>query len=109
MPVFNFPQFEHGPFWSYLSRFNDCRAQLNQSFQKWKIFEVTFVGLNVEFRGHVESMCPRGLLGLLSKTQDEIRDFFEKLAWETYKFEQCRETLGYLIDCEYIFHVNPHH
>jgi len=45
------------------------------------------MGLNVESRYYVESSCPRGLIELLSKTQDEIWDFFEKLTWETYAFE----------------------
>jgi len=29
------------------------------------------VGLNFESRGSVKSMCLRGLIGLLSRTQDE--------------------------------------
>ena len=27
MAIFHFPQFEHEPFWQYLSRLNDYRAQ----------------------------------------------------------------------------------
>ena len=46
------------------------------------------MGLNSESRGYVESMCPGSLLGLLSKTQDEVWDFFEKLASDTYAFER---------------------
>ena len=72
MPIFNFPQYEHEFFWSCLLRPNDYRAQLNQNFQKWEICEVIVLGLNSEFRGHVEFMCLGGLLGLLSKTQDEV-------------------------------------
>jgi len=45
------------------------------------------VGLNVESRDYVESICPGGLIELLPKTQNEVWDFFEKLAWETYAFE----------------------
>ena len=45
------------------------------------------MGLNVESRSYVESICPGGLIELLSKTQDEVWDFFEKVAWETYAFE----------------------
>jgi len=45
------------------------------------------VGLNAKCKGYVESMCLGGLLGLLSKIQHEVCDFFEKLAWETYTFE----------------------
>ena len=29
-----------------------------------------------------------GLIELLSKAQNKVWDFFEKLAWETYAFEQ---------------------
>jgi len=81
MPVFNFPQFEHEPCWSYLSTLNDYRAQLNQSFEKWKICEVIVVGLNALSRGYVESMCLEGFQGLLSKTKNEVWNFFEKVAW----------------------------
>ena len=95
MLIFNFPQFKHEPSWSYFQRLNDYRAQLNQNFEKKKIYEVIVVGLNFESRGYVESMCPRGLLALLSRTQEEVWDFFEKLAWDTYEFEQARNTLGY--------------
>jgi len=44
------------------------------------------MGLNVESRCYVESICPEGLIELSAKTQDEVWDFFEKLAWETYVF-----------------------
>ena len=80
MPVFHFPQYEHEPFWRYLSRFNDYRAQLTHNFEKWKICEVILVGLNVESRNYIESLCLRSLIELLSKTQNEVWDFFEKLA-----------------------------
>ena len=45
------------------------------------------MGLNDEFRCHVESMPPKTLVRLLAKTHDEVWDFFEKLAWDTYEFE----------------------
>ena len=80
IPVFHFPQFEHQPFWSYLSQLNDYRPQLNQNFQKWKICEVIAVGLNSKSWGYIESLYPGGVLWLLSKTQDEVWNFFEKLA-----------------------------
>ena len=38
------------------------------------------MGLNAESKSYVKSMCPRGLLELLSTAQDEVWDFFEKLA-----------------------------
>ena len=40
------------------------------------------MGLNSKFRDHVESIYPGGLLGLFARTQDEIWDFFENLAWD---------------------------
>jgi len=88
MSVFNFPQYEHEPFLNYFSRLNDYRAQLNHNFQKWEIWEVIIDGLNIESRSYIESLCSGGLIELLSKTQNEVWDFFEKLAWETYTFEQ---------------------
>jgi len=109
MSIFTFPQFKHEPFWGYLSRLNNYRAQLNQSFQKWEICEVIVMDLSVESRSHVEFMHPRGLLGLLSKTQDEVYDFFEKLAWDTYEFEQAKETFRCPTHGEYVFHGNPYH
>ena len=78
MPVLNFPEYEHEPFWSYLSRLNEYRAQLNHNFKKQKIYEVIAVGLNAESWSHIESIYSSGILGLLSKTQNEVWEFFEK-------------------------------
>ena len=64
MPVFLFAHYEHEPFWSYLSRPHDY----NQNFEKRNICEVIAVGLNVELRSYFESICPGGLIELLSKT-----------------------------------------
>ena len=63
----------------------------------------------IKFRGYVDSTYPGGLLGLLSRTHDEVWDFFQKLTWDGYEFEKARGTLGYLTHDEYIFHVTPHH
>jgi len=65
MPVFNFLQYEHESFWSYLSRLNDDRVQLNQNFKNWKIYEVIAVDLHSESWDYVESIYPGGVLGLL--------------------------------------------
>ena len=51
------------------------------------------MGLNAKFRAHVESMCLGSFQGLLSKTPNEVRNFFEYLARETWEFEQAREAL----------------
>ena len=40
-------------------------------------------GLNDEYRDHVENLYPRDSECLLTKTSDEIWDFFEHLAQET--------------------------
>jgi len=66
------------------------------------------VGLNVETRCYVKSICPRGLIELLSKAQDEVWNFFEKLAWETTAFEEANETFRYLTHGEYDFYANSH-
>jgi len=109
MPVFNFPQFEHEPFWNYLSRLNDYRAQLNQNFQKWKIYKVIVVGLNIETRRYEESLCLGGIIRLLSRTQDKVWNFFEKLAYDIYEFNQAKKNFRYLTHSEFIFHANHSH
>jgi len=41
MAIFYLPQFEHEPFWRYLSRLNDYRAQyVLFEYAKWKICDV---------------------------------------------------------------------
>ena len=72
MTVFHLPQYEHEPFWRHLSRLNEYHAQLNHNFEKWEICEVITVGLNVESVSYIESLCPGGLIELLSKTQNEV-------------------------------------
>jgi len=66
------------------------------------------VGLNVESRSYIKSLCPGGLIELLSKTQNEVWDFFEKLAWETYAFEQADEAFRYPTYREYDFQANSY-
>jgi len=73
-----------------LSRLNDYHAQLIQNFQRWKICEVIAVGLNFQSWDYIESIYPRGVLGLLSQTQDKVWNLFEKLAWDTYEFNQAK-------------------
>jgi len=57
----------------------------------------------------IKSVCLRGLLGLLCKTQDEVWDFFKKLVRDTYEFEWARASLRYLTHGEYASYVNPDH
>ena len=51
--------------------------------------------LNAESWSYIEFIYPGSVLGLLSKTQDEVWNFFVKLAWDTYEFEQARNCLLY--------------
>ena len=44
---------------------------------------------------------------MLSKTQDEVWNLFEKLAGDTYQFKQVNEILGYPTYGEYASH--PYH
>ena len=108
MCVFNFPQYEHEPFWNYFSWLNDYRAQLNHNFEKWKIFEVIHEGLNIESRSYIDSIFPEGFRELLSKTPNEVWDFFKKLVWETYAFEQANKPFRYPTQGEYEFHANSY-
>ena len=105
MASFYFPQFEHEIFWQYLSRLNEFRAQcVDYCFEKWKICQVIFEGLNDEHRGYVETMCPRGLDCLFTRTTNKVWGFFEKLAWDNYEFEQAGNNFGYLT---HSFPVSP--
>ena len=65
------------------------------------------MGLKAESWGDIESICPVGVIGLLSETQDEVWDFFEKPAWHTYDFEQARNSFGYSTNSEFVFPVSP--
>ena len=62
------------------------------------------MGLNVEFRVHVESMCLGGFRGFLSKTSNEVWDFFEYLGGNTWEFDQAKEALVYSFS-----HSSAHH
>ena len=53
-----------------------------------------FEGLNDEYMGLVETMYPRGLDYLFTKTPDEIWDFFEYLAHDTWEYDNARGTFS---------------
>ena len=53
-------------------------------------------------------MCSGGLLVLLSRSQDDVWDFFERLAWDTYEFEQAKMNLKYPTHAESAFYANPY-
>ena len=80
-----------------------------QIFEKWEICEAICVDLNAEFGGHVESMCLGRFRGLVSETPDEVWDFFEYLAWETWEFEQDKEALVHSSSDPYAFHFQLYH
>ena len=51
MASFYFHQFAHEIFWQYLSRLNEFHTQcVDYYFEKWKIYQVIFEGLNDEYR-----------------------------------------------------------
>jgi len=65
------------------------------------------MGSNSKSSSYVEFIYPGDVLGLLSKTQAEIWDFFEKLAWDTYAFEQAKKNFAYPTPNESVFLANP--
>ena len=70
MAIFHFPQFEHEPFWQYLSRLNDYRVQyVLFMYEKWKICDVVLEGITHETRATLESMCYGGLCSLNASYQ----------------------------------------
>ena len=106
MGLFNFQQFEREPFWNYISRLNDYRAQLNHNFEKWEICEVILEGLNFESKSYIRSIFPGGLRELISKTPNEVWDVFEKVAWETYTIDQAKQSVRSPSHEEYNFQAN---
>jgi len=75
--IFHLPQFEHEPFWQYLSRLNDYRAQyMHFIYEKWKIRNVVLVGITHETRFTLESYVG----GLSSLNVDDTWNLFEPLA-----------------------------
>ena len=66
------------------------------------------MSLNVDSMSYIESLCPRGLIELLSKTQDEVWYFFEKLVWDTYAFEQARNNFAYPLHSESVIPICPY-
>ena len=50
-------------------------------------------GLSDKYRGHVKTMYSGGLGCLFTKAPDEIWNFFEYLAHDTWEYDHARETL----------------
>ena len=88
MAIFHFPQYEHEPFWQYLSRLNAYRAQFAHSmFEKWEICEVVLEGITHETRATLESMCYGGLYSL---NADDMWDLFESFASYYLKMQKIK-------------------
>jgi len=91
MAIFHFSQFEHEPFWQYLSRLNDYRAQyVHSMFAKWEICNVMLEGITHETRATLKSMCYGGLCSL---NADDMWDLFESLASYQWHCEFASEAL----------------
>ena len=89
MAIFHFPQFEHEPFWQYLSRFNHYHAQYMQfTYEKWEICDAVLEGITHETRATLESMCYGGLCSL---DVDDMWDLFESLAWHQWQSNDARD------------------
>ena len=62
MAIFHLPQFEHEPFWQYLSRLNDyCAQYVHFMYEKWEICNVVLEGITHETQAILESMCYSGM------------------------------------------------
>jgi len=106
MESFYFSQFKHEVFWQYLNRLSEFCAQcVDYCIEKWKICQVIFESLNNEYRGHFETMYPEGLCFLFTKTPDEIWDFFEYLAQDSWECENARETFSHPSLDSYMMYV----
>ena len=103
MTIFHLPQFEHEPFWQYLSRLNDFRAQyVLFDYEKWEICDVVLEGITHETRATLESMCHGGMCYL---DVDDMWDLFESLAWYQWHHEQAIESFECPSPTPYDFHV----
>jgi len=106
MAIFHFPQFQHEPFWQYLSRLNDYRAQYMLSmYKKWEICDVVLEGITHETWATLESLC-HGDLCLLNA--DDMWDLFESLASYQWQFECASEALYTLPHLPMIYPLNLH-
>lgn len=72
-----------------------------------KICQVIFEDLDDESRGYVETMYDGGLGCLFTKTLDEIWNFFEYLAHDTWEYDNARETFCHPILDPYMMHSTP--
>jgi len=93
MAIFHLPQFEHQPFWRYLSRLNDYPAQyMHFIYKKREICDVVLEGITHETRATLESMCYGGLCAL---NVDDMWDLFKSLTSYQWQCECVRESFVY--------------
>ena len=58
MAIFHLPQFEHEPFWQYLSGLNYYHPQyVHFTYEKWEMCKVVLEGITHKTRATLESMC----------------------------------------------------
>jgi len=75
MTIFHLPQFEHEPFWRYLSQLNDYHAQyVHFVYDKWETCDVLLEGITYDTRATLESMCYSGLDSL---NADDMWNLFD--------------------------------
>lgn len=83
-----FIQLERESFWKYLDRFKDLLAQCpHHGFEKSRLCQIVYEGLDPNSRTMLESMCQGNFLG---KTIDEAWEFLEDLADKTLQWETTR-------------------
>ena len=91
-----------------MNRLNEFCAQcVDCCFEKWKIHQLIFNGLNDKYRSHTKTMYPEGLDYLFTKTPDEIWDFFEYLAHNTWVYDNAREIFSCPSPIPYMMHATP--
>ena len=65
------------------------------------------MGLNAKSWNHIEFIYSGDVLGLLSKAQNQVWDFFGKLAWKTYAIKQANDTFRYPTHGKSVVPVSP--
>jgi len=89
MAIFHLPQFEHGPFWQYLTRLNDYHAQyVHFTYEKWEICNIVLEGITYEIRAILEPMCYGAMCSL---DVDDMWGLFKHLAWYWWHCERPSE------------------
>jgi len=92
MAIFHLPQFEHEPFWQYVSRLNNYLAQyVLFKYEKLEICNIVIEGITHETQDTIEFICYGDLC---SSNIDDMWDLFESLAWYQWHHERASESFG---------------